>query len=502
MEEKLKKLGFTNIEQIGKGSFGLIYKVQSEDKIEAVKIVQHRNYEKNGINNLQELDILCRFKHPYLINANYFLNMEDFTIISLPLAECDLFEYLSKASKNHILIPLQNKLSILHNVILGLEMLHRFNILHLDIKPENVLIRNNKALLTDFGYALKVPNVKLGIKTKLTRISFVFKPFDVLIPDIDGFYHYNDKTDIWSYGVMFLIVISLENVFTIDDVSNINEYINKYKIIFSSQKFIKQYLRVLDEKHREIIYDLIKNILIFDQARRYDVIDILQHALFKDFQYQDGMVLLVETIDYEFKYPIINFIKIIDNEALQFYENESTEIIFLAYDLLYNCFIDFQYYEKDDNKKHDLALTCIWLAHKYITGAARDIIRVNDILKMENIILKILSGNIYNTLIYPLAKNINQLIEFYQEYILSGNHNKYFSINKDYFLNHCTDENDNDEMNKFCSIKDFFAAVEKFKGSGSSEAISVVNSFDSVKTMSINSDKKRTVSDTDILSIF
>ena len=63
----------------------------------------------------------------------------------------DLFE----ASINNRTIDISNlKLCM----ILALKFVHLHNIVHLDVKPENILIKDDNFILCDFGLSLNVSN--------------------------------------------------------------------------------------------------------------------------------------------------------------------------------------------------------------------------------------------------------------------------------------------------------------------------------------------------------
>jgi len=78
------------------------------------------------------------------------LSMDSHTILYIsPNAEMDLFD----ACINNYTIDIDNlKLCI----ILALKYVHLHNIIHLDVKPENILIKNNKFILCDFGLSQNV----------------------------------------------------------------------------------------------------------------------------------------------------------------------------------------------------------------------------------------------------------------------------------------------------------------------------------------------------------
>ena len=105
----------------------------------------------------------------------------------------------------------------------GLEYLHERHILHLDIKPENILITKDrsKALICDFGLSLRTPYPQVFNTTRRVTDSFFdiacgprsnpglpvisFLPIDTSNSDIDPClgYVYGPETDFYALGKTF-----------------------------------------------------------------------------------------------------------------------------------------------------------------------------------------------------------------------------------------------------------------------------------------------------------
>ena len=53
-------------------------------------------------------------------------------------------------------MPIENALRIMYQIILGLSALSENNIVHRDMKPENIFINKNVYKIGDFGFAREV----------------------------------------------------------------------------------------------------------------------------------------------------------------------------------------------------------------------------------------------------------------------------------------------------------------------------------------------------------
>src|SRR3989304_6822237 len=134
--------GFEPIERKGKGSYGFVYQVgDANGNLYAFKyIIPDPSYNKFGLDSLNEIDILTRVNHPYIIHAASIITSQtcqiDGLAIILPLADRSLYDLIKDP-----VTTTDMKLPILYKLASALDFLHHNNILHLDIKAPNVVIQ-------------------------------------------------------------------------------------------------------------------------------------------------------------------------------------------------------------------------------------------------------------------------------------------------------------------------------------------------------------------------
>jgi serine/threonine protein kinase len=152
-------------EIIGTGASSVISKISVAGK--GYQILKKFNISAGeDILNMMEIDIMARISHSCIMNS------QGYQVSSLNLVREDkikgkyqslgiVMEIMdSDLTNSKTTFTTPQLMSIFKQVILGLEFLHQENILHLDIKPHNILIRNRnnniEAKITDMGLSIFV----------------------------------------------------------------------------------------------------------------------------------------------------------------------------------------------------------------------------------------------------------------------------------------------------------------------------------------------------------
>jgi serine/threonine protein kinase len=189
------------IEKIGIGGFSEVWKVSdemAEDKIVVLKLyAPERGLDNNGLKQFRrEYSITLDIAHQNLLNANYFDIFEGSPFLIMP--------FCPGGSLNDKLIesgPFSEAqlASMLVQVCTALCYLHDHEIVHQDIKPDNVLInKRGDYLLTDFGISNHMRNTLNKSTRSSQAMTIAYAP-----PER---FKGNAKTlaasDIFSLGVM------------------------------------------------------------------------------------------------------------------------------------------------------------------------------------------------------------------------------------------------------------------------------------------------------------
>ena len=328
---------FIEIEKIGSGGFGNVYK--SKHKLDnnhyAIKKISFKNtYNLNEIwnNIIREINCISKCEHNNIVryynswvepifiihnktNINEFENInEDSSVEHLSNSDssndknhqiveytnnetkqildfkfslyiqmqlCDrktLSEWLSDRNNNCNYDYKQN-LRFLYQIVNGLKHIHDNNIIHRDLKPSNIFLYNNTLKIGDFGLSKLINYDNLDnleniennmiINNHTTNIG----TYNYISPE-QNFSSYNEKTDLYSLGI---IIIELFIIF--------NTNMEKYKIL----KNIKDN-EIYPENFKKdiIIYNLTKK-LICPQDIRWNIHDVKNYL---DLHYIENNITL------------------------------------------------------------------------------------------------------------------------------------------------------------------------------------------------------------------
>ena len=154
------------LEMIGEGAFGKVYKGQRKctNQIVAIKKIIKKGKKEKELKNLrQEIDILHRLYHENIIQClDSFETNSEFCLVT-ELGTGQLYEIIQEDKK----LPEKQIKEIALQLSSALFYLHNNNIIHRDIKPQNVLISASGIIkLCDFGFARAIDN-----KTMITSIK-------------------------------------------------------------------------------------------------------------------------------------------------------------------------------------------------------------------------------------------------------------------------------------------------------------------------------------------
>ncbi|ROT83358.1 putative serine/threonine-protein kinase [Penaeus vannamei] len=192
--------------EIGRGRFGTVYLVTDKttgQKFAAKFVNTKRNQDRANVEREVEIMKLLNAErpHPRLIQLYDAFDMDK--EMCLVLEVVDGGELFERVIDDDFVLTEKACAIFMRQVCEAVEFIHSKNILHLDMKPENILClsrEGNRIKICDFGLARKYDPRK--------KLQVLFGTPEFVAPEVVNFEPISFGTDMWSVGVISYVLLS------------------------------------------------------------------------------------------------------------------------------------------------------------------------------------------------------------------------------------------------------------------------------------------------------
>ena len=271
--------------RIGQGAFG---KVNLGLNVLTGRVVAIKSFKTTPIEKFKhkmkkiqyETELMKRFNHKNITKILEVFNDEEYMLIIMEYINGgNLFSFVKKRRK------LSEKMAkfLFRQIILGIQHIHSKNVVHRDIKLENILIDfDNNVKICDFGIGKVLENEDELLYDKCGTPMYM-APEIILANDDNGYKGF--PVDIWSSGITLYIMLSGSLPFNIKNKNNNKEDMALNSIKNKNNNFLQN--QIVNVKPKEIenisieAKNLLKGLLNKNPSKRLTCSQILNHPWLK-----------------------------------------------------------------------------------------------------------------------------------------------------------------------------------------------------------------------------
>lgn len=259
---------------IGQGGFGKVmlgYDKKNKKDV-AVKVIDKQLVEENALQSYveREIEILRRVKHEHIVRLISVIDSSKGYYLVMELANGgELFDKIVESKR----FDEKTARDYFQQLISAVHYCHEHNIVHRDLKAENLLLGSKGELkVCDFGlsrYTTKKGSFTSSAKDQAILFTSLAGSTDYQAPEViqEGGYE-GHSCDIWSCGVILFFMLCGYLPF-----ADRNDDLTKKRILSASYNKNAKYLS-------EGARDLISKMLVINPKQRLDTKGIIGHPWF------------------------------------------------------------------------------------------------------------------------------------------------------------------------------------------------------------------------------
>lgn len=272
----------------GEGTYSVVYRgaiinkgiIRNKKKMVTIKKYRKGGNDLYGIepSTIAEISFLKKCDHPNIISLNEIIYQSDQICIVYDYCKSTLYDVLNGKRQ---LVPSQIR-KYIYQILLGLEHCHSKHIIHADIKPQNILLKNDQVKICDFNCS----KLSYSYCKPPQMVTLWYRSPELLL----GSVNYKTEIDIWSAGCvlaeMYLGYVLFPGI-SIDD--QIQKIFKKFGTPENSElggfPRYKQGLQIWPQEKIRInneCDDLLSKMLEMEPSKRITVKDALEHNYFND----------------------------------------------------------------------------------------------------------------------------------------------------------------------------------------------------------------------------
>ncbi|TNN82401.1 Myosin light chain kinase, smooth muscle [Liparis tanakae] len=255
-------------EKLGAGKFGQVFRMSHKDTgQEAAGKFYRARSAKERTAARREIELMNKLHHPKLVQclAAYETSSEMVMVMEY-IAGGELFERIVGEDFEH---TEPTSARYMQQILEGMQYVHKQNIVHLDLKPENIVCvdtTGTRVKIIDFGLASELEEGKPLLVMHGTP--------EFVAPEVIGFEPVGLESDVWSIGVICFILLSGESPFQGNNDAETLALVTTAQFEFDEESF-----EDISDEAKDFISSLLKK----DRRCRLSCAEALAHPWMASF---------------------------------------------------------------------------------------------------------------------------------------------------------------------------------------------------------------------------
>ncbi|KAH7721323.1 glycogen synthase kinase-3 [Aphelenchoides avenae] len=287
--ERTFDLQYADTKVIGNGSFGVVYMaklVQTNENVAIKKVLQDKRYKNRELQIMQRLDHQNIVKLMYYFYTNGDKKDELYLNLILEYVPETVYRVARHYAKQRQIIPILNIKIYMYQLFRALAYIHTTGICHRDIKPQNLLLNTQTAVLKlcDFGSAKVLVAGEANVSyicsryrsssccTQCLRFRYYRAPELIF-----GATNYTTRIDVWSAGTVLAELLLGHPLFPGD--SGVDQLVEIIKVLGTPSR---EEIQMMNPNYREFRFPMIRPHpwqRVFRPRTPVDAVDLVSRLL-------------------------------------------------------------------------------------------------------------------------------------------------------------------------------------------------------------------------------
>ena len=245
--------------ELGKGKFGHVFLAERKSDLKefSIKYINKKNptEEEYKIYRWEAtiFSTLMNIRNPNIIRTyQKFENDKNLFFVFEYVKGHDLKTYMKIYNYNNNINSTSNIINITMQILNGLNTLHKYGILHRDIKPTNIMVYDSNIYLNKTGKG-NVKIIDFGLSKILGKYETAEESYGSLCfkcPELIRQIPYDFKIDSWNLGITIYYLIYKELPFEKGNKNQIKQSILSRNILYYCNTIISElnYIHMFNEK--------------------------------------------------------------------------------------------------------------------------------------------------------------------------------------------------------------------------------------------------------------